>query len=141
MVGNALKICRLCKEEQGLTEFYKASSGTRDGLRHECKTCINKNSLIYYDKNKEHLVSKRKEYYFRTTYSLTIEELEQMKAEQANKCLCCEEEKPLVVDHCHSTGRIRGLLCSTCNQAIGSAYENTNTLRNMITYLERQTNT
>ena len=53
---------------------------------------------------------------------------------QANK----KGIKRLAVDHCHKTGKIRGLLCSTCNLMIGNAYDNPEILRSGANYLEAQ---
>jgi hypothetical protein len=44
----------------------------------------------------------------------------------------------LSVDHCHKTGKVRGLLCEECNLAVGNARDDPATLRNLATYLERQ---
>jgi hypothetical protein len=58
-------------------------------------------------------------------YGLTVEEFDRMLAEQGNGCAICGRSDAdsrggrLHVDHCHATGRVRGLLCSACNTAIG----------------------
>ena len=64
-----------------------------------------------------------------------MEDLDNMKKEQNNKCLICEREDKLVVDHNHDSGEVRGLLCSHCNKLLGCARENTQTLKNAISYL------
>ncbi len=48
--------------------------------------------------------------------------------------------KKLAVDHCHISLKIRGLLCSNCNQALGKFKENLETLINAINYLKNQGN-
>jgi len=53
------------------------------------------------------------------TYGLTIEEVEEMARQQDNACAICLKVKRLGVDHDHETGRVRGLLCWSCNLAVG----------------------
>lgn len=57
---------------------------------------------------------------------------------QNNSCYICNEilSKRAFVDHCHSTGKIRKLLCNNCNLALGNAKDNIEILKNMINYLE-----
>lgn len=43
-----------------------------------------------------------------------------MRAAQEGRWAICAKEKVLVIDHCHKTGVVRGLLCNACNQAIGA---------------------
>ena len=75
------------------------------------------------------------------TYRLTHLQYQTLLTEQNNQCAICGEEpdpdgRYLAVDHCHSTGRIRGLLCSNCNTAIGLLYDNKVLLQNAINYLQ-----
>ena len=63
-----------------------------------------------------------------------------MAQEQNNVCLICKQEKKLVVDHCHDTGTVRGLLCSECNTSIGLLKETPQYFVNAIQYLERYNN-
>lgn len=50
---------------------------------------------------------------------LTPERYESMLAEQGGRCAVCERERPLDIDHCHKSGRVRALLCGPCNRALG----------------------
>lgn len=113
------KVCRECKLELPLTDYYGHQS-TRDHLRHECKKCINKSTLISYLKNKDARVAQRKDYHFRSNYGLTRLEVEELKMKQNFKCMICDDVVDLVVDHCHETGKVRDLLCNKCNQGLGS---------------------
>lgn len=60
---------------------------------------------------------------------------------QERKCAGCFEHldggKHTHLDHCHTTGRVRGLLCTLCNSALGYARDRITTLHNLIYYLER----
>lgn len=101
----------------------------------------------YYEKNKEkaiktskqwqiknrELVNKRsKGYHLKRFFGLTVEQYDQMNKDQDYKCAICGQKetkidhrtqkvKNLSVDHCHRTGKIRGLLCISCNSMIGHA--------------------
>jgi uncharacterized protein YlaI len=48
--------------------------------------------------------------------------------------------KTLNVDHCHKTGKIRGLLCTNCNHGLGKFYDNAEVLKVAINYLNNSTN-
>ena len=53
-------------------------------------------------------------------YGLTTEQVEAMRATQDGACAICEAKpERLSIDHCHETGRVRGLLCAPCNRALG----------------------
>lgn len=70
-------------------------------------------------------------------YGISIEDERRMLAVQGNACAICKNgDARLVVDHCHATGKIRGMLCERCNHVIGHAKENTQTLENAIRYLK-----
>ena len=72
----------------------------------------------------------------------SLDEYEKMFKEQGGRCKICGTDKPggkygtLMLDHCHDTGRVRGLLCHGCNAGLGLIKDNPNTLRGMIKYLE-----
>ena len=61
--------------------------------------------------------------YLRMAYGITLEQYEHMLAEQGGRCSICRREplgiKPLHVDHNHTTGAVRGLLCRRCNSLVG----------------------
>ena len=77
-------------------------------------------------------------------YGLTEEQFLQMKEAQNNKCVICNKEfddtsknTNACVDHCHTTNNVRGLLCGYCNSALGMLKENVESMKNMITYVEK----
>ncbi len=74
----------------------------------------------------------------RRDYGLTVEQYEEMAKNGCNICgtMKCASGRRLAVDHCHSTGKIRGILCSPCNTAIGKLKDDPEMLRKAISYLE-----
>jgi len=80
-----------------------------------------------------------KDRYFKTTYNLSKEEYGQLVYDAYSCCeLCKRMDLALHVDHCHATGKIRGILCSSCNQALGLAKDDPELLRKMANYLEER---
>lgn len=87
-----------------------------------CFKC-NKNTLIKYK------------------FNIDINNYEQMLKSQNNSCAICfrnenEFTKGLAIDHCHTTGNIRKLLCMNCNTLIGQCNDNVDILKQSIIYLE-----
>lgn len=72
-------------------------------------------------------------------YGLTLEQYDEMMEFQSGVCAICGEEnesgQPLYVDHCHESGKVRGLLCRRCNTLIGCAEDSTAVLTEAIIYL------
>ena len=83
--------------------------------------------------------------YFKRCYGITTKDYERMLKEQDHKCKICLGEgflmkdtqtMKLVVDHCHTTLKVRGLLCHNCNRGIGLLQEKEQFLLNAIEYLK-----
>ena len=128
-----IKICRKCGVSKPTTEFYKHKN-THDLLRAECKPCWDAAALAYYWANKPALVEKRKDYYFRRKYGLSLEEV---KALKTSLCQICRAETGTHIDHDHKSGKVRGVLCPRCNHGLGSFKDNVEYLTNAIQYLEQ----
>lgn len=75
------------------------------------------------------------------SYGLTTESFDKLFKSQDYKCAICLTDTPTkkgwCIDHCHSTGQVRGIVCDYCNLMLGYAKDNTTTIRNAITYLEK----
>ncbi|WP_082903757.1 endonuclease VII domain-containing protein [Devosia elaeis] len=73
-------------------------------------------------------------------YGITSEGRDSLAASQGNRCAICEEPfndlRSMHVDHCHDTGKVRGILCSLCNQAIGLLKENASVIRKAADYVQ-----
>lgn len=86
--------------------------------------------------------------YLSRTYGITLADFEVLHEAQGGKCAICKgpgflmrehHKTPLVVDHCHTTGLVRGLLCHNCNRALGLLQDDIESLRRALIYLEGAT--
>jgi hypothetical protein len=142
-----VKRCKHCGEEKPLADFY-GDTAARDGHRPECKSCTKRRRLSRYQSNREaeiarvrrwqqanaeHVKAYQAEYrerrdfraeHLRRTFGMTQGDYVQMLDTQDGGCAICGRKprpgKHLHVDHDHDTGRVRGLLCFSCNVGIGN---------------------
>jgi hypothetical protein len=80
-------------------------------------------------------------YLLRKKFGLTVDQYTALLESQGGRCAICRRIDPgraLSVDHDHQSGRVRGLLCSSCNVLLGHAREDPTTLVAAITYLEQR---
>lgn len=135
-----MQTCKRCNINKPLSEYYKTTD-RKSGRKTICKECIKKDPLT--DKRKAVMREYGKQYHLKTKYNLTLEDYNAKLIEQHHKCAICgidEKETPkgkLFVDHCHSTNKIRGLLCNNCNTGIGFLKDSITTLSKAITYLDK----
>lgn len=81
--------------------------------------------------------------HLKTMFGITLEEYNILFEEQGGVCAICSsppKRKMLAVDHCHTTGKVRGLLCSNCNTSLGLVKEDPDILLQMINYIEENGN-
>lgn len=69
-------------------------------------------------------------------YNLSELMYNELVEEQNGKCKICKKTKRLVVDHCHKTNVVRGLLCYPCNMLLGFAYESQRILQAALNYVK-----
>lgn len=153
-----LLICTKCQKEKQENEMSLDFS-RRNGISSWCKECravsARKWKVKYPEKYKEQQAKKEKarladpnRYYkvreqaLKYRYSLSNEDYEALLKTQNYKCAICNKEAAnmtyyLHVDHCHKTGKTRGLLCSPCNVYLGYIKDNKEAYKNAIKYLER----
>ena len=106
-------------------------------------------------KNKERISIKKKAQHkanpeaararcYKNKYDITIADYHVMFLEQDGVCKICSKPEPtnvhLAVDHCHTTGKVRGLLCTPCNKALGLFEDKQDSLLNAISYLKSSSN-
>ena len=141
-----MKQCTSCGEVLPTTKFGNKRWTNQDGTvtsakKSHCRDCVNKSNLSRYHNNpntKE--AHKRASYKHRLkSYGLEPEEYEVMWERCEGCCEICGT-KPvglLFIDHSHSTGKVRGLLCGHCSSALGFVREDRGVVSNILQYLER----
>ena len=108
---------------------------------------------LYRENNREKLRNKareyvkgshdvRKTYHLKKHFNMTLEDYNDLLKDQNYSCrICLTHEssftKKLAVDHCHQTGKIRGLLCDTCNRSLGMLKDSVENLQRAIDYLKK----
>lgn len=100
------------------SEHFTKCKASKDGLQRWCKMCMSRDSAK----------AQRHDHHLRRKYGISLLEYQQLLAAQGAKCAICERAEQsvrqgrsfrLAVDHCHTTGKIRGLLCANCNRGVG----------------------
>ncbi|MBT2527193.1 endonuclease VII domain-containing protein [Streptomyces sp. ISL-99] len=114
------KLCRVCGEIKPHSEWDRNARAS-DGLSTRCKPCR---------------AAENRAAYFMRQYGITEAERDEMISTQVGVCSICLAAPAVHVDHCHETGRVRGVLCFNCNSAIGKLGDDPDTLRRAIAYLE-----
>jgi hypothetical protein len=129
------KVCKTCKTTQPL-ENYQKDSTKKDGLRPYCKICTSnrRKELL----SKETIRQRNLEKNFGKG---VLEIYDKLFHEQQGKCAICDSTengryKHLSIDHDHSNGKIRGLLCNNCNRGLGLLKDNPEVLRKAADYVE-----
>jgi len=132
------RVCAKCKVEKKYSEFVVRKNRNKHNITYSCKVCKNRESKKYYENNP----LAKKEQDMKRTYGITLDDYDRMLKSQNNRCAICNgtetgriASKYLAIDHCHTTGKVRGLLCFTCNTAIGHMKDDVELLEKAIAYL------
>ena len=127
LVRGSLINCTSCNAWKDNSLFYRG--------RYKCKSCITRDTVIRNRKYPRDCY-KSKQYHLKTRFNLTVEEFDKMVLDRNSTCPICNKICKLVVDHCHETNRVRGLLCSVCNSGLGKLGDNKEGLLSAIKYLD-----
>ena len=131
------KICSRCREVKPLTEYHNKKRGNgKPGKCSRCRSCEGEVKKLKYDPVKQ------REKMLKQNFNMTSEVYEEMLRVQKESCAICgttdfnySRGKRPHIDHCHQTGKIRGLLCGHCNIGLGQFFDNVALLEKAIVYL------
>ncbi|MEU6667686.1 endonuclease VII domain-containing protein [Streptomyces sp. NPDC046727] len=114
------KLCRACGQVRPHSEWHRNATAS-DGLSTRCKACR---------------AALGREDHLRRKYGLTQAERDELIASQGGVCRICLTAVPAHVDHCRKTGRVRGVLCFSCNAALGQFKDQPEAIRRAAAYVE-----
>lgn len=149
--GHLVKLCCRCDKIKPVTE-YSAAKGA-------CKSCVRERierdpelrerrrqaTLASKKRNPEKAKLHTNRARAKRSYGISLETIELMRLQRDFRCDICNEkrdgkhDKMLATDHCHSSGRFRGMLCGQCNKALGLLKDSPERLRAAAIYLESHT--
>lgn len=103
-------------------------------------------SRKYYHRNKKTVRAKNKIWAIKNRFSIKLRAIRRsyglspvaytaLVKKHGGRCAICKQRKRLCIDHCHSRGHVRGLLCNNCNAGIGMFKDSKRLLRAALQYL------
>lgn len=160
------KKCSRCGEVKETTEFHKARKAA-DGFQGFCKVCAKVAYDKWREDNRDAVNDRMRKVRSEWTeeqrarhnavvreynreknrfkkYGITKEDYLRMVDEQDGRCAICQkpydwEQSALYIDHCHTTDKVRGLLCRSCNKGLGHFFDDVASLGRAIEYLKKAT--
>lgn len=139
---NKKKILAREKCRQSSPDYKKKKREYDDQRYNSNKEQIKQKRRVYYHCNRE----KAKNYLLKRKYNITLNDYLKKWSEQNGKCAICQKgqfpfekmfDRVLVLDHDHKTNQVRGLLCNSCNRALGLLKDNPVFTQNATTYLNQ----
>lgn len=148
--GATEKWCPRCKDTKPLGMFGIRPNGRPRGWCAPCEQAYQAERARTEEGREQHRRASekwshgpRREYNLQWRYGLTLAEYDAMREAQGDRCGICGANEPggrgktWCIDHCHTTGAVRGLLCTACNMAIGQMNDDPIRLRAAADYIER----
>lgn len=147
------RICKKCLETKQL-DLFTISKTCKGGRRYVCKACdairqkeyaaseAGKAKRSEYE-TKDTTKAKKREWHLKNNYRTDETTYNALFEKQCGCCAICGTTEPnagrpsykFAIDHCHSTGAVRGLLCKNCNTGLGLFKDSTPNLERAISYL------
>lgn len=132
------RVCCRCREEKSLSEFNKSKTG-KMGRTTTCRTCLK--AGVVKKPRKPPIEVSRRAYKRFVAFGLSSVAFKALFDAQGGRCGICHVDMELsgpdtCLDHDHANGRVRGILCRSCNWGIGQLRDDVRILAQAITYLE-----
>jgi hypothetical protein len=134
------KRCSTCQKVKPLADFPR--HGYPNSHEASCTACISarirrsKQLSLLFDKTDKRTGSQRDDH-LRRRYGLESKEVQALIDSQGGLCPICLKRSPTQVDHDHSIGKVRGILCIYCNAAMGAFHDDPALVAKAIRYLEK----
>lgn len=158
-ISSGRKLCTKCKQEKDCKEFGVDKS-VACGLRSWCRSCMRGYAIEHHDEDykkkygKDYYrnvssvpnpfgITKLRIQWMKAKYGLSMEKYLDILQSQNYRCAICSvpfdftksNQKNIHIDHCHNTGKVRGVLCTNCNRGLGGFKDNIDNLSIAIQYL------
>lgn len=137
------RVCSHCKGFLSWDSFNLNKKGL-NGRKSICRVCTQDAANLLLQRRKDNdpdfLKVRYRERGLKSNYNLDLSSYNSLLESQQGKCAICKKgsDKHLFVDHCHKTGKIRGLLCQHCNTLLGMAFDDVDILLGAVAYLNKQ---
>jgi len=137
-----MKQCTVCGIPKPLEAFTKDKQ-RKDGLYSQCKECKQNSGRKAYKGNPETFLQLQRKH----NYGIAAEQYQALYEQQGGVCASCRHPeirmykgkvRNLAVEHCHTTGRVRGLLCHDCNTALGLLREDPERIKALLRYIHER---
>lgn len=125
------KTCNNCSLDLPVSDFYSVNKRGKPTTYHICKLCC--------AAQKMDMKSYYRDWELKKKYGITLETYKEESEKRNNICdICTTKVETLHVDHCHSSMKVRGFLCGSCNRALGLFKDSQDVLENAIKYLKER---
>ncbi len=140
----ATKTCLTCKEAKPHSAFSPRNKKRPDKPKPYCKECSYLKNRVWRKLNPERLASYKRKHVWSlkkrcARRGITLTHFLDVFEQQGCRCAICRKEMPVertAIDHNHTTGKFRGVLCMKCNRALGMFADSPTVLKSALLYLE-----
>ena len=123
-----MRLCPPCGQTLPVEEFYKG--------QRRCKECAKAANRAWKAANREKVQLYNRRGHYQHHYGITISDFELIVQRQGGGCAVCGSDQELCVDHNHTTGEVRGVLCNSCNASAGKMGDSPSRLRALADYIQ-----